>query len=179
MSRVFGPIRQLGIVVRDMDAALRYWTEEMGVGPFFVFNQLDLREFRYRGQSLDLSAGIDARIALGNSGPMQVELIEQRSPVRTSYTDFLAAGYEGLHHVGYFCEDHDEDRRRGLEAGLVIEQEGVLFGPEGKFTYFATSGHPGTIQELIALHDGNRELFGMIADSALNWDGRDPVRNLN
>jgi hypothetical protein len=78
-------------------------------------------------------------------------------PVRTSCTDFLDAGHEGL----------------------VEEQAGVLFSPQGKFTYFASSGHPGTIQELIAIHDGNRDLFQMIADSAVDWDGKEPTRYLN
>jgi hypothetical protein len=179
MSELFGPIGQLGIVVRDMDAAMRYWTGSMGVGPFFVFNQVEVLEFRYRGVPVELNGHGDARIALANSGPLQVELIEQRSAVQTSYSDFLAAGHEGLHHVGFFTENHDEEVRRGLDAGLVIEQDGVLFSPEGKFTYFATSGHPGTIQELIAVHDGNRDLFQMIAASAVNWDGKDPIRDLN
>ena len=179
MNELFGPVRQLGIVVRDLDAAVRYWTGTMRIGPFFVFNKVDVLAFSYLGEPLDLSAPFEGRIALANSGPLQIELIEQRSPVRTSYRDFLDAGHEGLHHVGFFSEDYDELMERAREAGLVVEQDGVLFTPEGKFTYFATSGHPGTIQELIAIHDGNRGLFQMIADSAVGWDGADPVRYLN
>ncbi len=178
MNELFGPIGQLGFVVRDLDAALRYWTQEMRIGPFFVFNQLDVLEFNYLGGPIDRLVPFDTRLALANSGPLQIELIHQRSPVRTSYSDFLDAGYEGLHHMGYFTEDYDELLQRRLNMGLAIEQDGVLFSPEGKFTYFATSGHPGTLQELIALHDGNRGLFEMIAASAINWDGKDPIREL-
>ena len=36
MSRTFGAIRQIAFIVHDLDAALRYWTETLGVGPFFV-----------------------------------------------------------------------------------------------------------------------------------------------
>lgn len=179
MSELFGPVGQLGIVVRDLDEALHYWTEKMRVGPFFVFNQVDVLEFSYQGEPLDLATPFEVRIALANSGPLQIELIDQRSPVRTSYSDFLDAGHEGLHHVGFFTEDYDERLGRGLDSGLVVEQEGVLFSPAGKFAYFASSSHPGTIQELIAVHDGNRDLFQMIADGAVGWDGRDPIRYLN
>jgi hypothetical protein len=179
MSKLFGSIGQLGIVVRDLDAAMQTWTQEMQVGPFFAFNEVDILEFSYRGEALDLSEPFDGRIAFANSGPLQIELIEQRSPARTAYRDFLDAGHEGLHHVGYFSENYDELLQRGLDAGLVVEQAGVLFAPEGKFTYFASSGHPGTIQELIAVHDGNRDLFRMVADSAVDWDGKDPIRYLN
>jgi len=35
MSRLFGEMRQVAFVVRDLDQALRYWTETLGVGPFF------------------------------------------------------------------------------------------------------------------------------------------------
>ena len=179
MNGLFGTVGQLGIVVRDLDAAVAYWTEKMRIGPFFVFNKVDVLEFSYRGEAIDTNKPFEGRIALANSGPLQIELIDQRSPVRTSYSDFLEAGHEGLHHVGFFTEHHDELRRRGLDAGLAIEQEGVLFSPEGKFTYFATAAHPGTIQEIIAIHDGNRDLFKMVADSAVDWNGEDPVRYLN
>jgi len=39
MSRKFGAIRQIAFIVRDLDAALRYWTETLGVGPFFVLRR--------------------------------------------------------------------------------------------------------------------------------------------
>ena len=87
MNELFGPIGQLGIVVRDLDAAMRYWTEKMRVGPFFVFNKVDVLEFSYQGEPLDMGAPFEGRIALANSGPLQIELIDQRSPVRTSYSD--------------------------------------------------------------------------------------------
>jgi Glyoxalase/Bleomycin resistance protein/Dioxygenase superfamily len=33
MSRLFGPMRQVGIVVRDIEKAMRHWVEACGVGP--------------------------------------------------------------------------------------------------------------------------------------------------
>jgi hypothetical protein len=40
MSRLFGPATQNGLVVRDLDAALAYWTGKLGVGPFFRVDHL-------------------------------------------------------------------------------------------------------------------------------------------
>lgn len=37
-SSAFGPVIQHAFVVRDMDAALTYWIEVMGVGPFYQIN---------------------------------------------------------------------------------------------------------------------------------------------
>jgi hypothetical protein len=33
MSRLFGDMRQVGIVVRDIEAAMRHWVEVCGIGP--------------------------------------------------------------------------------------------------------------------------------------------------
>ena len=47
MSRLFGPMRQVGIVVRDIETAMRHWVEVCGVGPWFYTEQLPMDEFRY------------------------------------------------------------------------------------------------------------------------------------
>ena len=33
MSRLFGPLRQMGYVVPDVEAAMKHWVEVCGVGP--------------------------------------------------------------------------------------------------------------------------------------------------
>ena len=33
MSRLFGPLWQMGLVVRDIDRAMQHWIEVCGVGP--------------------------------------------------------------------------------------------------------------------------------------------------
>ncbi len=72
MKQQFGPIRQLGYVVRDIEASMRYWTEQLGVGPFFYYDRAPMRDFKYLGQPCD--AQISA--ALGQSGPLQIELLQ-------------------------------------------------------------------------------------------------------
>jgi hypothetical protein len=46
MSRLFGPMRQVGIVVRDIEKSMRHWVEVCGIGPWFYAEQLPLDEFR-------------------------------------------------------------------------------------------------------------------------------------
>ena len=67
MSRLFGPMRQVGIVVRDIEKAMRHWVEVCGVGPWFYAEQLPMDEFRYKGRSYDLKVSI----ALANSGDVR------------------------------------------------------------------------------------------------------------
>ena len=70
MSRLFGELRQVGIVVRDIDAAMRHWSTVCGIGPWFYTDRLAVTEFSYRGLRHD---DIHLSIALANSGDVQLE----------------------------------------------------------------------------------------------------------
>ena len=75
MSRLFGDLRQIGIVVRDIEQAMKHWVDICGVGPWFYVDRLAVTEFSYRGARHD---DIHLSIALANSGDVQLELIQQR-----------------------------------------------------------------------------------------------------
>jgi hypothetical protein len=97
MSRFFGAITQNGYVVHDIAAAMRHWIEVLGVGPWFYVEHTPIEDFQYQGHP----SPIDVSIALANSGPLQIELIQQRNDAPSMYRDFLAAGHEGLQHIAY------------------------------------------------------------------------------
>src|SRR5512143_2122046 len=138
VSRIFGPIRQNGYVVRDIEQALHHWTTVLGVGPFFYFERAPITEFAYRG----VTSPLEVSIALGNSGDLQIELIQQRNDAPSMYRDFLAAGREGLQHVAYWTNDFEADLARCLDAGFVVGQAGVAGGSNGRFVYFDTRRIP-------------------------------------
>jgi hypothetical protein len=119
MSRLFGPMRQVGIVVRDIEKAMRHWNEVCGVGPWFYTEQLPMDEFRYKGRVYDLKVSI----ALANSGDVQLELIQQRNDVPSLYSDFLSAGHEGMQHWSSWPVNYHEIRERALTSGWQIGQE--------------------------------------------------------
>jgi len=171
MSRLFGRIRQNGYVVRDIEAALRHWTTVLGVGPFWFFERVAIEDFRYRGEP----SPIEVSVALANSGDLQIELIQQRNEAPSMYRDFLAAGNEGLQHVAYWTETFDDDFARARDAGLAVGQSGCI-GERGRFVYFATEQHPGTVVELSEVSGPKGEFFHRIADTAASWDGSEPVR---
>jgi Glyoxalase/Bleomycin resistance protein/Dioxygenase superfamily len=120
MSRLFGPMRQVGIVVRDIEKAMRHWVEVCGIGPWFYTEQLPMDEFRYKGRIYDLKVSI----ALANSGDVQLELIQQRNDVPSLYRDFLVAGHEGMQHWSSLPLNYHEIRERALTSGWQIGQEG-------------------------------------------------------
>ncbi len=172
MSRFFGTVNQNGYVVRDIEAALKHWTEVMGVGPFFYIEKVPIDYFTYRGvpQELEMS------VALGNSGDLQIELIQQRNDAPSMYLDFLNAGHEGLQHMSYWTRNYQQDYDQALARGYKVGQEGQIGGEQGRFVYFDTQTHPGTIIEMSDISGSKGELFETIRQAAVDWDGSDPVR---
>jgi hypothetical protein len=174
MSRLFGPVRQNGYVVRDIEAAMKHWIEVMGVGPFFYFPTVKVEEFTYYGKPSD----IQMSIALANSGSLQIELIQQRNDAPSMYRDFLAAGREGLQHVAFWTERFDEDMARYRAAGFEPAQEGRFGGRNGRLVYFSAEAHPGTVIELSEISGPKGPMFRRIAEAAAAWDGSDPIRSI-
>lgn len=172
MSLLFGEIRQLGYVVRDIDKALRHWTEVLRVGPFFYVERLPVTNFRYKGQPSD----VHASIAIGNSFGTQIELIQQRNDAPSMYRDFIGAGHEGVQHVSTWPEDYDGVVARAQAAGFVIGQSGE--SNRGPFAYFESDGHLGSVMEIAAYTPTRRRQFEAIEAAARIWDGRDPVRTV-
>ncbi len=173
MSRIFGPVRQNGYVVRDIEAAMAHWTQVMGVGPFFYFERVPIENFRYRGEPSPL----EVSIALGNSGPLQIELIQQRNDAPSMYRDFLQAGHEGLQHVAYWTGEMDATLESIREAGYSIGQSGEI-GDNGRFAYLLTEAHPGTVVEVSEVSGPKGQFFDHIARAAEDWDGSEPVHRL-
>lgn len=50
MSRFFGPVRQAGYVVRDIEAAMDYWSRELGIGPWFYNPRVPIVNYRYEAR---------------------------------------------------------------------------------------------------------------------------------
>lgn len=91
MSRLFGPIRQNGYVVRDIRAAMDHWIHVVGVGPWFFVERVKTDWFRHRGADSPMTMSV----ALANSGDLQIELIQQTNDAPSLYREFLDAGHEG------------------------------------------------------------------------------------
>ena len=172
----WGPIRQNGYVVRDLDAALHHWTTVMGVGPFFRTPRQPLNGFRYRGE---LSPAAIA-VALAQSGGNQIELIQPLDEHPSAFRDFAAAGREGLQHVAFWTDDFDAALHAATDRGLPVLQEGCSGSgaPDERFVYFAAEHHPGTMIELSETCGAKGDLFRAVAAAAQNWDGSDPVRDM-
>lgn len=177
MSRLFGPTRQLGIVVHDFMGTLRHWAEVQGIGPFFYFTDAPIDGFRLRGKEVDAPI---VSIAFAYSGDLQIEIVHQQNDVPSLYQEFLESGREGLNHIAAFHDKpgYDATYARAVKAVGTPWQEGAIGGV--RFAYFETERVPGaTICEIA--ESGMEEpmaLFEQMRVAAKQWDGSDPFRRL-
>jgi catechol 2,3-dioxygenase-like lactoylglutathione lyase family enzyme len=179
MSRLFGEMRQIAFVVRDLDKALRYWTETLGVGPFFMLRDFIPVDYRYRGESAPAPR---LTLALGFSGGFQIELIQQHDDNPSAYRDFLLAGHEGCQHVSSWvtAAEYDRTMAAARARGVAPAHEGIVPGSNIRFVYFATDSAPGgLLYEMADLKETPfYDMMMRIQETARTWDGTDPIREV-
>lgn len=171
MSRIFGKVCQNGYVVRDIEVAMDHWIHVMGVGPWFYIEDVKTDWLRHRGALSDARMSI----ALANSGDLQIELIQPRNDAPSMYREFLDAGHEGLQHMSYWTDEYEAlfDKARAL--GYKVVQEGCIAGEQGRFAYFDTEAHPGTVIEISDISGTKGRTFAHIRKVAQDWDGSDAI----
>ena len=162
----FGEIFHLGVVVADVDKAVKIYTEELGYGPFEI---MDGGFFDNAIVNGEVGPGLPMKSAIYRSGTYEIELIEPTGP--SIYMDFLKEKGPGVHHVILKSEEKLKDvvemaeRVSGRppklmiqmpdgtpivayadleeEAGLLLEIGGDLKMPDGPPPEGGPGGFPG------------------------------------
>jgi hypothetical protein len=143
-------IDQVAVVVRDIDAAMRRYIDDFGIGPWDVYTYGPhlMPRMTYRGQEQPYTM----ILALAHVGPTVYELIQ---PVEGPdiYHEFLENRGEGLHHLGYYVSDIDDAIAEMAAQGIALLQSGHGFGVDGDgaYAYFDTEAQLGCIVEAIEL----------------------------
>jgi hypothetical protein len=167
-----GSIRQVGYIVRNLDEAMSRW-RALGIGPWFTIRNLEQRNCRYRGELCEPTISI----GLANSGPMQIELIQQHDDTPSIYREFLDARGEGFHQLAYWVTDFDGVLLRAEAAGWPVVFSGS--GGTVRFAYLEVDPLISTIVEVTELNDSTQGLADLLESAAGTWDGTtDPVRSL-
>jgi hypothetical protein len=175
MSMLFGGVRQVGYVVRDIEKAMAHWARTLGVGPWFYKEEVGTTQFNYYGKPSRLPR---LSIALANSGDLQIELIQQRDDAPSLYLDSLQRGGEGAQHLAYWTDTgFDDSVARLLSVGYVEGHSGRM-GTRGRFAYFVHPDLPSGMFEVSEMARGKGEYFREIRQAAEAWDGSDPIRRV-
>ncbi len=165
-----GPVMQIAFVPDDFDAALAHWTDVMGVGPFYLIENIQLEDMRYLGEP----SNCVFTLALAYWGDMQIELIRQENDAPSIYRDAKGGA---LHHMCILTGDIAEAKATALAAGCKLLVEAKV-GDDGGVIYVDPGGGPGSIVEILQPATGSDALFSMIKAASVGWDGSEPVRRL-
>jgi hypothetical protein len=163
---------QAAFVVEDLQEAMQRWIRMQGVGPFFVLRHGKMEDLRYRGRPVE----VDASFAMAQAGAIQIELVQQHNVGPSAYRDTIPAGTEGFHHICIVTEDYPAEIKHYAEQGCIPAMDG-RFG-EMLFCYMDTCQQLGYMTEIIQKWEPVTKVHKMVADSAVGWDGKDPIRDL-
>jgi hypothetical protein len=165
-----GRIRQCAYLVRDLDRAVAQWAA-LGVGPFLAMPRQAMQGYVHRGSP----SGPELTLAFANSGDLQIELVVAHDDEPSPFTEALAAGAEGAHHLAWWVEDWDAWAASAAAAGW----EPVTHGDGGGFARFGyyDAGGP-LIAEVMELNGATRWLADTVHTAHVGWDGAEPLRPL-
>jgi len=141
----------LGIVVKDLEQALRYYESQFGWGPFRSA-EMDMKSYDYHFRGRPSTARV--KVAAGYCGSMPIELF-QAVEGDSIYAEFFRDKGEGLHHLGFVVEDFD-----GTLAALIKEGlEPIAHGksPQGSFAYLNTDKVGGVVFEILSYSPFGRQ----------------------
>ncbi len=133
---ILPPVEQIGIVVKDLDRAIEYYSSIFGWGPFRV-QQFETKRFTYRGQT----GPMKMKVGFAQSGPIEIELIQVLDG-ETPWTEFLREKGEGLHHLRFRVDDLDGMLSELAEEGIEPAFRGT------RFAYLNSDKIGGVIFEL-------------------------------
>jgi methylmalonyl-CoA/ethylmalonyl-CoA epimerase len=149
------PVGQVGILVPDLEGALKRYSSLWGLGPWvgYEYGPHTVPQLTYRGEP----GRYAMRIALTGSGP-QIELIEPlRGP--SIYDEWLESRPEGLHHLGIYVDSVEDAIATMAAAGYSVLQSGAGYGVDGDggYAYFDTERDFGVVLEAIEVPRQRRE----------------------
>jgi len=144
-------VHHVAIVVRDMDAALSVYRDQLGM-------------------RLDVLLPIESdgvRIAFLPTGESNIELVEPTDP-STGVARFLESRGEGFHHVCLEVDDVQAELDRLAANGLELIDKAPRRGAEGPVAFIHPRSCNGVLVELI-------EAVGGPAWKILGYDDEEPT----
>ena len=146
----FTETMQIGIVVRDLDAALRRYVDDYGIGPWQVheFDPETANDLHEYGQPVRRSwHGAVTRFATTMIGQVMWELIEPLDE-ESVWARFLAEKGEGVHHIAVATPRFDDAMAEQAERGNDLVLSGTFSGVE--LAYLPTDRDLGVITEIFS-----------------------------
>lgn len=133
-SSVFRKLHHICIVVRDLEASIRYY-ESIGIGPWQVTPSFEA--FRGELQMPDVEDFMQLQYRYAVLDNVQIQLC-QPPEGNTLQRRFLEQHGEGVFHLGFDVPDCDAAEQQARTCGLSVLMRGRKPDRSG-FTYFRTA----------------------------------------
>ena len=174
-----GQIFQLGFVVPDIDAAMKFYAETLGIGPFSCSRAFKAPDGWYRGSN-DMP---ELTLAHAHNSRLFVELIQQHDDTPSVYKEFTDKHGYGLHHYGLAVapEEYDKTLERYYSLGfeniftdnLPSGTRVRYMGPKSEDALEKLRNESGVRYiECVEMFEPEEAFFADIYNAALNWDGK-------
>lgn len=136
---------QIGVVVKDIDEAIDYYTSTFDLGPFRT-TLIERHGAIVRGKPTDYKI----KLAFAQMGNIQLELI-QILEGETIQSEFLRTRGEGLHHIAFLVDDLEAEIAKWGRKGIKVLQRSKppATPEEGGYAYMDTGKVGGVIFELV------------------------------
>jgi hypothetical protein len=173
IGKGFGPVVQVAYLVEDIDAAMKHWLEQAGLGPWTCFRNIEL-DTRFDGREFTLHI----HEALAYMGDLQIQLVQSLDPPETvtPYQEALNAENWGVHHMAFFADDIDSTieraRQQGFERTCSMRDKGGY-----RYYYCQSKMMPAVWIEFLESYPGLHTIFEEGIAAAAAWDGSQPIRN--
>ena len=128
------PPRHIGVVVKDIDKTVEYYSSMWGLGPWKKFERLVAKE-QMLAEGL-YNTSYTLKVAAAQWGPVTLELL-QPAGGKSVWSDFLETNGEGIHHLCFDVPNWDEVvaqvKKDGAKLLVGAKLEGLTW------CYFETS----------------------------------------
>ena len=127
MDTQFAKFLQIGIIVEDVEAAVKHYTEQYGMGPWRMgeLNSDDFPNLIVNGKP----GKLHTRAAFCNAYGFEIELIQPISP--SPYKSWLEEHGPGIHHIAVITRDpfdkvvEEHKRLTGQDPWLWCKEESI------------------------------------------------------
>jgi methylmalonyl-CoA/ethylmalonyl-CoA epimerase len=137
-----GTILQIGVVVKNLEEAMEYYSRHFGLGPWRTRVAEHLPYAVVRGEKTPYTC----KLAFAEIPPLQLELIEvTKGP--SIQLDHLGSKGEGIHHLQYRVDNLEEAISNYEAHSFKVLQE--MRRKEGGFAYMGTDRVGGIIFEIV------------------------------
>jgi hypothetical protein len=170
---VFGPVVQLAFHAPNIKKSAAHFSENLGAGPFYLFQHIPLAESYYRGAPTPF----DHSSAYGQLGDIMIELIHQHNDAPSAVRDMYDEHTEGLHHAAVFPPSLEKalDIAKDNKFDVALDattKDGVRF-----VMVDARKGY-GHMIELYEESPALSKFYAFVKRKSAGWNGEDFLREL-